>query len=73
MAKSMAASADSVKKNAAAQAERNGIMLFVGKIDDSDQAAKEYFALKRKIHLENARIEASAATRGQVMAPLAIT
>jgi hypothetical protein len=73
MAKSMAASADSVKKNAAAQAERNGIMLFVGKIDDSDQAAKEYFALKRKIHLENARIEASAATSGQVMAPLAIT
>jgi hypothetical protein len=69
MAKSMAASADSVKTNAAAQTERNGIMLFVGKIDDGDQAAKEYFALKRKIHLESARIEASSATRGQVLAP----
>ncbi len=72
MAKSMAASADSVSNNAAAQTERNGIMLFVGKIDDGDHEAKEYFALKRKIHLENARIEASTPRRDQTTVPSAI-
>jgi hypothetical protein len=51
MEKSMVASADSVGNNAAAQIEPNGIMLFIGKIDEGDHEAKEYFALKRKIHL----------------------
>jgi hypothetical protein len=41
MAKSMALSEASVGRNAAAQTERNGIMLFVGKIDQTDEDAKE--------------------------------
>jgi hypothetical protein len=57
----MALSAEIVGRNAAAQTERNGIMIFVGKIDQADEDAKEYMKLKRMIHLKNARIEASAA------------
>jgi hypothetical protein len=62
VAKSMALSAESVGRNAAAQTERNGIMLFVSKFDKSDEDAKEYMKLKRMIHLKNARIESSDAT-----------
>jgi hypothetical protein len=36
-------------------------MLFVGKIDQADEDAKEYMKLKRMIHLKNARIELSPA------------
>jgi hypothetical protein len=61
VAKSMALSAESVSRNVAAQTERNGIMLFVGKVDQSDEDAKEHMKLKRMIHLKNARIEASDA------------
>jgi hypothetical protein len=61
LAISMALSAESVGRNAAAQTERNGIMLFVGKIDQGDEDAKEYMRHKGMIHLKNARIEASAA------------
>jgi hypothetical protein len=60
VAKSMALSAESVGRNAAAQTESNGIMLFVGKIDQADANAKEYIKHKRVIHLKNARPEASA-------------
>ena len=42
VAKSMALSAESVSRNAAAQTERNGIMLFVGKFDQSNEDAKVY-------------------------------
>jgi hypothetical protein len=42
VAKSMAPSAESLGRNAAAQTESNGIMLFVGKIDQADADAKEY-------------------------------
>jgi hypothetical protein len=42
MAQSMGLSAGSVGRNAAAQTERNSIMLFVGKIDQADEDAKEY-------------------------------
>jgi hypothetical protein len=61
VAKSMALSAESVGRNAAAQTERNGIMLFVGKLDQADEDAREYMKFKTMIHLKNARIEASAA------------
>jgi hypothetical protein len=36
-------------------------MLFVGKVDQSDEYAKVYMKLKRMIHLKNDRIEASDA------------
>jgi hypothetical protein len=61
VAKSMALSAESVGRNAVTQTERIGTMLFVGKIDQADEDAKEYMKLKRMIHLKNARIEASPA------------
>jgi hypothetical protein len=69
VAASMAASASSIAKSADAQTERNGIMMFAGKVDADDVEAKEFFALKRKFHLQKARDEvetlsmvASAAT-----------
>jgi hypothetical protein len=69
VAASMAASASSISKSADAQTERNGIMVFAGKVDADDIEAKEFFALKRKFHLQKARAEvetlslaASAAT-----------
>jgi hypothetical protein len=69
VATSMAASAFSIAKSADAQTERNGIMVFAGKVDADDVEAKEFFALKRKFHLQKARAEgetlslvASAAT-----------
>jgi hypothetical protein len=69
VAASMAASASSIAKSADAQTERNGIMVFSGKVDADDVEAKEFFALKRKFHLHKARAEvetislvASAAT-----------
>jgi ATP-dependent helicase YprA (DUF1998 family) len=49
---SMAASASSIAKSADAQTERNGIMVFAGKVDADDVEAKEFFALKRKFHLQ---------------------
>ena len=61
VAKSMAASAESVGKNAAAQSERNGIMLFSGKYDVEDESAQEFFRLRKKMHLNKARAEASTA------------
>jgi hypothetical protein len=61
VAKSMTLSAESVGRNAAAQTERNGIMIFVGKVDQSDEDVTEYMKRKRMIHLKNARIEASDA------------
>jgi hypothetical protein len=57
VAASMAASASSIVKSADAQTERNGIMLFAGKVDADDVEAKEFFALKRKFHLQKARAE----------------
>jgi hypothetical protein len=54
---SMAASASSIAKSADAQTERNGIMMFAGKVDADDIEAKEFFALKRKFHLQKARAE----------------
>jgi hypothetical protein len=69
VAASMAASASSIAKSADAQTERNGIMVFAGKVDADDVEAKEFFALKRKFHLQKARAKvetislvASAAT-----------
>jgi hypothetical protein len=41
VAKSMALSAETVSRNVAAQTEHNGIMLFVGNVDQSDEDAKE--------------------------------
>jgi hypothetical protein len=61
VAKSMALSAESVSMNVAAQTERNGIMLFVCKVDQSEEDAKKYMNFKRIINLKNARIEASDA------------
>lgn len=61
VAKSMAASAESVGKNAAAQSERNGI-LFIGKFDVEDESAQEFFLLRKKMHLDNARSEATTAS-----------
>jgi hypothetical protein len=61
VAKSMALSAESVSRNVAARTERNGIMLFFGKVVQSEEDAKEYMKLKRIIHLKNAIIEASDA------------
>jgi hypothetical protein len=69
VAASMAASASSIAKSADAQTERNGVMAFAGKVDADDVEAKEFFALKRKFHLQKARagvetlsLVASAAT-----------
>jgi hypothetical protein len=61
MAQSVAQSAESVSRIVSAQTERNGIMLFVGKVDQSDEDAKNYMKLKMIIHLKNAIIEASDA------------
>jgi hypothetical protein len=61
VAKSMDLSAESVSRNVAAQTERNGIMLSVGKVCESEEDAKEYMKLKRMIHPKNARIKASDA------------
>jgi hypothetical protein len=58
VAKSMTLSAESVGRNAAAQTVRNGLMIFVGKVDQSDEDATEYMKRKRMIHLKNDRIEA---------------
>jgi hypothetical protein len=69
IAKSMEASTESVSKNTASQTVRNGIMLFVGKTDDSVHAAKEYFALKQKFYLDSDRIEATAAAHAQELDP----
>jgi hypothetical protein len=60
VAASMAASASSIAKSADAQTERNGIMVFAGKVDADDVEAKELFALKRKFHLQKARAEVEA-------------
>jgi hypothetical protein len=57
VAASMAVSASSVAKIADAQTERKGIMVFVGKVDADDVEAKEFFAFKRKFHLQRARAE----------------
>jgi hypothetical protein len=74
VAASMAASASSIAKSrivksADAQTERNGIMVFAGKVDADEVETKEFFGLKRKFHLQMARAEvetlslvASAAT-----------
>jgi hypothetical protein len=60
VAASMAASASSIAKSADAQNERNGIMVFAGKVDANDIEASEFFALKRKLHLHKARSEVEA-------------
>lgn len=73
VAKSMAASAESVGKNAAAQSERNGIMLFIGKYDVEDESAQEFFRLRKKLHLSNARAEAAAAAAAAAATTAAIT
>jgi hypothetical protein len=49
-----------LKKGADVQTERNGIMMFAGKLDADDVEAKEFFALKRKFHLQKARAEVEA-------------
>jgi hypothetical protein len=51
VAASMVASAPSIAKSADAQTERNVIMVFAGKVDADDVAAKEIFALTRKFLL----------------------
>jgi hypothetical protein len=56
----MAASASSIYKSADAQNERNGIMVFSGKVDANDIEASEFFNLKRKIHLQKSRSEVEA-------------
>jgi hypothetical protein len=63
VAASIAASASSIAKSADAQIERNGIMVFAGKEDADDVKAKEFFALKRKFHLQKARAEVEALHR----------
>jgi hypothetical protein len=60
VAASMAASASSIAKSADAQKERNGIMVFAGKVDANYIEASEFFALKRKLHLQKARSEVEA-------------
>jgi hypothetical protein len=60
VAASMAASASSISKSADAQNERNGIIVFSGKVDSNDIEASEFFALKLKIHLQKARSEVEA-------------
>jgi hypothetical protein len=57
VAASMAASASSIAKSADAQTERNGTMVFGGKVDAGDVEAKEFFAWKRKFHLQKAHAE----------------
>jgi hypothetical protein len=57
VAASMAASASSIAKNADAKNEINVIMEFAGKADSNDIEASEFFALKRKIHLQKAHSE----------------
>jgi hypothetical protein len=60
IAASMAASASSIANSADAQTERNGIMVFAGKMDADDVETKDFFALKRKFHLQKARAEVEA-------------
>jgi hypothetical protein len=60
VAASIAASTSSIYKSADAQNERNGIMVLSGKVDANDIEASEFFALKRKIHLQKARSEVEA-------------
>jgi hypothetical protein len=62
VAASMAASASSIAKSrivksADAQTERNGIVVFAGKVDADEVETKEFFGLKRKFHLQMARAE----------------
>jgi hypothetical protein len=54
---SVAASASSISKSAYTHNERNGIMVFAGKVDAKDIEASELFALKRKLHMQKARSE----------------
>jgi hypothetical protein len=69
VAAEMAASASRIAKSADAQTERDGIVVFGGKVDADDVEAKELFAFKCMFHLQRARAEvetrslvASAAT-----------
>jgi hypothetical protein len=45
VARSMSLSAESVSRNVAARTERNGIMLFVGKVGQSEEDAKDCMKL----------------------------
>lgn len=62
VAVSMEVSTTSFGKKSDAKKERNGIILFSAKVDAGDDDSKEYFVLQRKIHLQKARTEISAAS-----------
>jgi hypothetical protein len=64
VAASMATSACSISKSADAQNERNGIMVF-RKVDANDIEESEFFALKRKLHLQKARSEGRGSFTGR--------
>jgi hypothetical protein len=54
---SMVASDYNIAKNADAQNQKNGIMVFAGKLDLNDIEVSEFYALQHKIHLQNERSE----------------
>jgi hypothetical protein len=67
MAKSISKSASSIEKNAVAQTERNGIMIFSSRLSDMDDDSQEYFKLLRRTHLANARAAAPPLQQTQAL------
>jgi hypothetical protein len=60
VAASMASSASSIAKNADAQNETNGIMVFAGNVDSNEIEASAFLEFKRKIHMKKERSDVCA-------------